>query len=375
MSNDLIPIKAIIDPHREEIATRLPKHLGYSPEQFFQLCYAIDRNPKLAQVARNNPQSLINAVLRAADCGLLIGSAYDHCWLIPYGNDIQFQIGYRGMVYLLYRAGAIVKSSAACVYEGDFFDIELGDREHLIHKPNLKDEHRRDDRWLKDKKNIVGAYAVAWLPAPLPGERTAMTIHRWVPLGEIEAARKRSKVPDGPAWTNDYPAMGSKTATRRLCKLIEVCGPTEENKEAWERFGKTIELDNQSYHNMNDETDAAEVDDYPKGGGSTPRSSRPGGGEESAEHTPPPQDGGRKKERPAATTPPPPKKAAPPPPEPEEPIPLARQYELMDKATMAGLKTQEFYEYVESKYGLNNLKVTPTQAAEIEKYLNERGAA
>src|SRR5215467_8387510 len=143
-------VKALVDRHRDSILQRLPKYL--SPENFFALLYQMDRNNALVRIAQNNPESILNAVMRAADCGLVIGSAYDHCWIIAYKDDAQLQIGWRGLVYQLLRAGAIIKATAACVYDGDEFSRELGDTEQLIHKPNLKDDRRNDPRWLFDKR-------------------------------------------------------------------------------------------------------------------------------------------------------------------------------------------------------------------------------
>jgi recombination protein RecT len=372
--NDVAPIRALIDPHRSEIVPRLPKYL--SAEQFFQLCYAIERNGKLAAAARRNPDSLLAAILKAADCGLMPGSAYDHCWLIPYGDEIQFQVGYRGLVYQLMRAGAIIKLTPAVVYDGDHFDLELGDREHLTHKPNLTDDRRRNAQWLFDKRNIVGAYAVAWLPLPTQHMNVA-AVHRWVPAGEIEAARMRSKVPDGPAWTQNYPAMASKTAVRRTCKLIEVCGPTDENKEAWDRYGRTIELDNSQYRYGDDEHDNDEPDDLPEAKPvrlMPPRSGQAAGSPSIEHGAPPPPNGGRKKPRVDAQTPPQPKPAAAPLAEPEEPISIERQDDLIGQAGLAGMRSSQFNGYVKEKYRVSVSELTSSQADEVAKYLKGRMA-
>jgi phage RecT family recombinase len=353
-------VKQLVDRHRESIVQRLPRYM--TPEQFFSLCYALDRNAALARIAQNNPESILNAVLKAADCGLVIGSAYEHCWIIPYKDEAQLQIGWRGLHYQLVRAGAILKLNAACVYDGDEFDITLGDEESIVHHPNLKDDRRRNPRWLFDKANILGAYAVAWLPA------APLKAHRWCPLGEIEAARAKSKVPDGPAWTHFYPAMAQKTAVRRLSKMIEVCGPTEENKEAWERYGRTIELERSQYRN----TENGIPDDVPgeKPGKSTPRSGRaaePAG----TEHvTPPPQDGGRKKSSAAPTPPPTKAAAAAPPPPTDELISTDTQNDLIDKTQSAGLQPTWLFDHIQEKYGLGALKhLRQSQAAEIEQVL------
>src|SRR5262252_10102112 len=106
-------IRQLVDKNREDIVKRLRNYLP--PEQFFSLAYNLDRNEKLALVARKNPDSLLGAIFEAADCGLLIGSAYDHCSLVTFGDEVQLMIEYRGLIYQLKRAGAVLKIDAACV--------------------------------------------------------------------------------------------------------------------------------------------------------------------------------------------------------------------------------------------------------------------
>src|SRR5262249_23993260 len=158
---------------------------------------------------------------------LLPGSAYDHCSIVAFGNELQLMIDYRGIIYQLVRAGAVLKVNAACVYVDDTFKVELGDKDEITHRPNLKDDHRRDWKWLYDKKNIVGAYAVGWLPLHEARGET-LKQGRWCPIGEIERARAVSRNGEGPnsPWTLHYPAMAMKTAVRRMAKLITVCGST-----------------------------------------------------------------------------------------------------------------------------------------------------
>jgi phage RecT family recombinase len=366
-------VRQLVDRNRESIVQRLPRYL--TPEQFLSLCYNLDRNPKLAAVAQRNPDSLLNAILKAADAGLMIGSAYDHCAIAPFGDEVQLMVQYRGLVYQLIHAGAVLKISAACVYDGDDFDLRLGDEELLEHRPKLDDERRNDPRWLFDKKNIRGAYAVAWLPIDLrPG--IPLKQHRWCPTGEVERARLVSRNGDGPnsPWTLHYPAMATKTAVRRLTKLIEVCGKTDENREAWDRFNRTMDIEDAEYKHVEEA-----VDDVPgeKPVKSAPRPGQPRAAEvTSAERsTPPPQDrGARRKQATTATAAPPPppiKAVAPPPPAPvDELISSETQNDLIDKTTGAGLKPTWLFDHIQEKYGVGVLKdLRQSQANEIEQYL------
>jgi recombinational DNA repair protein RecT len=54
---------------------------------------------------------------------------------------------------------------------------------------------------------------------------------------EVEAARKFSKAPNSPAWTNHYPMMAKKTAIRQLAKFLP--------KSILEEFSKGVAIDEQ----------------------------------------------------------------------------------------------------------------------------------
>jgi len=366
-------VRKLVDINRADIVKRLPTYL--TPERFFALCYALDKKPAIAAVAQRNPDGLLNAILQAADAGLLIGSAYNHCSIVAFGDELVLMVDYRGIVYQLTRAGALLKVKAECVYDGDdkppgVFDVELGDSDRISHKPNWRDERRRDWRWLYDKKNIIGAYAIGWLPLHETANET-LKQGRWCPLGEIERAREVSKNKDKPGspWLLHYPEMAKKTAVRRMAKLITVCGSTDENKEAWDRYNVTIELERSQYR---EEPEDPGPDDLP---GDKPDKPAPKSGRSAAEDlastqgaAPPPQNGERRTKAPAASPPPPPKEPEPPP--VDDPISDDMHDKLLELAKVQGVRASALFKHINEKYkvaGLSELK--RSQAAELEKFL------
>jgi hypothetical protein len=165
--------------------------------------------------------------------------------------------------------------------------------------------------------------------------------------------------------------MAMKTAVRRCSKFITVCGSTDENKEAWERFGRTMELERSEYK----EHIEPKIDDSPgKSGKSGPKSGRTVEEPVSTQGvTPPPRNGEQRRTKAPAASPPPSLKAiekpAPPPPT-DELIGLDAQQDLMEKANNAGLDPDSFYDHIHEKYGVAGLKhLKQSQAAEIEQYL------
>jgi phage RecT family recombinase len=362
-------VKRLVDSNRDAIIQRLPKYM--TETQFFALLYNLDRKPKLAEVAQRNPESLLKAIFQAADCGLLIGSAYGHCELATFGNEFQLMIQYQGIIYQLMRAGAVLSMEALIVYTCD--DIKVGLHGIERYDPDLKNPNRRNWKWENDKNNMIGALASARLPMQeRPGEFTYQD--HFSSIGEIERARdiSKNKSPDGP-WAQHYGAMAMKTAIRRLSKFIVVCGPTAENHEAWDRFGRTMELEDSSYRRIPEEL---QPDDDPglKPRKSSPKSGRAAAGSTGSEHvTPPPQNDGERKSS-AAPTPPPtqeqPKPEAPKAP-PDEVISTERQYEILQQAAAAGMKTMAFLKHVAEKFGVDLAELRQSQAAELSKYIKD----
>ena len=87
--------------------------------------------------------SFLGALMNAAQLGLEPNTPLGQAYLIPYRNkgklECQFQIGYKGLIDMVYRNENIQTVQAQCVYENDDFQYELGLDPKLVHKPALKD--------------------------------------------------------------------------------------------------------------------------------------------------------------------------------------------------------------------------------------------
>ena len=114
-----------------EIAKALPSVI--TPERFTRMVLsAISVNPKLASCT---PASFLGAMMNAAQLGLEPNTPLGQAYLIPYGNNVQFQIGYKGLIDLAYRSGEVELVQAHIVYENDDFECEFGLEPKLVHKP------------------------------------------------------------------------------------------------------------------------------------------------------------------------------------------------------------------------------------------------
>ena len=114
-----------------EIKKALPSVI--TPERFTRMVLsAISVNPKLASCT---PASFLGAMMNAAQLGLEPNTPLGQAYLIPYGNSVQFQIGYKGLIDLAYRSGEVELVQAHIVYENDTFECEFGLEPKLVHKP------------------------------------------------------------------------------------------------------------------------------------------------------------------------------------------------------------------------------------------------
>ena len=118
-----------------EIKKALPSVI--TPERFTRMVLsALSVNPKLASCT---PQSFLGAMMSAAQLGLEPNTPLGQAYLIPYNNhgtlEVQFQIGYKGLIDLAYRSGEVEVVQSHIVYTNDTFDCEFGLEPKLIHKP------------------------------------------------------------------------------------------------------------------------------------------------------------------------------------------------------------------------------------------------
>jgi len=202
------PVQTIHDYLKKmgpEIARALPKHMD--ADRLARVALTVIRtNPKLLEC---NIQSLMGAVMQCAQLGLEPG-LLGHAYLVPFRNnkqntmDVQFIIGYRGMIDLARRSGNIQSIYSHAVYENDTFEYEYGLEPKLNHKPAIGARGKN-----------IGFYAVAHF-------KDGGYQFEFMPIEEVEARRKRSKAANNGPWITDFEEMGKKTVIRHMFKYLPV---------------------------------------------------------------------------------------------------------------------------------------------------------
>ena len=118
-----------------EIKKALPSVI--TPERFTRMVLsALSVNPKRASCT---PKSFLGAMMSAAQLGLEPNTPLGQAYLIPYKNkgvdEVQFQIGYKGLIDLAYRSGEDEVVQAQIVYANDKLECQYGLEPKLVHIP------------------------------------------------------------------------------------------------------------------------------------------------------------------------------------------------------------------------------------------------
>ena len=198
-------IHGFLEQYKGEIARALPKHM--TADRMARI--ALTECRKTPALLKCKPESLFGAVIQAAQLGLEPGGAMGHAYLIPFGQEVQFIVGYRGMIDLARRSGQIISIEAHAVYEGDTFECVFGLASDLKHIPDWQNANRTDPSKLRF------VYSVAKL-------KDGGVQFEVMARAEVDAIRARSKAGRSGPWVTDYVAMALKTVIRRLFKYLPV---------------------------------------------------------------------------------------------------------------------------------------------------------
>lgn len=171
----------------------------------------IETNSYMQGVARQNPQSLKNAIINVAAIGISLNPASKLAYLVPRDGKVCLDISYMGMMHLAQQCGAIQWGQANVVREGDHFELR-GISQEPIHKYNPFDKER-------NTRPVIGAYSVVKTDT---GDflTECMSIEEIYSIRDRSSAwkawlSKKAKCP----WVTDEGEMIKKTVIKRAAKM------------------------------------------------------------------------------------------------------------------------------------------------------------
>lgn len=195
-------IKQLLIAQEGQIAKALPSVM--TPERFTRIAMtALSTNPKLQACTG---ESFLGALMQAAQLGLEPNTPLGQAYLIPYGSQCQFQLGYKGLIELAHRSGEFKSIYAQTVYENDEFSFELGLDANLIHKPVLGSSRGKPIAYYAVYKLVNGGYGFEVM------SYDDVTSH----------AKQFSKSVNNGPWKTNFDEMAKKTVLKKVLKYAPI---------------------------------------------------------------------------------------------------------------------------------------------------------
>jgi len=193
---------------RQQIEMMIPElqrampSIGITPERMARLALtALNSNTKLYDC---DGTSFLAALVQSAQLGLEPNTPMGQAYLIPYGKQVQFQVGYLGILELAYRSGQYTTIYAKEVYANDTFEYEYGIDIKLKHIP-AKVPDGEPIYYYAVYKLKNGGYGIEVM------SKEQVTIHS---QAFSQAVQKGWTSP----WKTNFDAMAKKTVLKKLLK-------------------------------------------------------------------------------------------------------------------------------------------------------------
>jgi len=190
----------------------------------------VRKTPALLQCSR---ESVLAGIMQAAQLGLEPDSNMGLAYLLPYGQQCQLIVGWKGYIELARRSGLVSNITAHCVHYGDFFEYELGLDTKLRHIPaDVLDmpqygreraiaEGMRGEQVVgalaggQRKSDLIAAYAVVTMK---DGEKQFRVVTAKF-VQKIRAMSRSGNHPSSP-WVAWEEQMWEKTAVKQVLRFV-----------------------------------------------------------------------------------------------------------------------------------------------------------
>lgn len=184
--------------------------------EFVASLLSVVTNNNLLVKASN--ESIMTAAMKAAVLNLPIEPSLGQAYIVPYGREAQFQLGYKGLIQLAQRSGKYKSINSGVVYKSQFISYNPLFEELEIDFTQPQDE-------------VIGYFAAFKL---LNGFEK---VTYWTKEQAYAHGKRFSKSFNNGPWKSDFDAMAQKTL---LKQIISKYGPLSIEME------QAIDADNET---------------------------------------------------------------------------------------------------------------------------------
>lgn len=145
------------------------------------------------------PMTVVYAALKATALRLPLDPSLGQAWVVPYGNQAQFQIGSKGLVQLALRTGKFARLNVTEIKEGELIDNDILSGDVVI-------------KALPNRNGLPTIGYAAYFRLNNGYEKTIYKSKEDV----LAHAKRFSKAYNSGPWKTDFDAMARKTVLKEL---------------------------------------------------------------------------------------------------------------------------------------------------------------
>lgn len=241
-STEIAILEAQFADRKSEFQSALPSNCTF--ERFARIVKtAVIQNHDLLNADR---KTFFTSCFKCAQDGLLPDGR--EAALVVYNNKqkdntykkiVQYMPMIAGLLKKVRNSGELASIAAHVAYENDQFEYCLGDDEHIIHKPTLKERGKSICVYTIVKTKDGAIY------------RDVMS------TTDVEKIRSISKAKNSGPWVDHWDEMAKKTVIRRISKRLPMSTDVE---QVINRDDEMFEFNNQPKSNAIDTTHTDEID-------------------------------------------------------------------------------------------------------------------
>ncbi len=206
IGGEVFTLEDLLKKAHGEIQRALP--IAMSPDRLARVALtSVRKNDALKDC---DALSIVACVIKGAELGVELDGVLGNAYMVPFANEAQFLMGYKGYITLGYRSDRVSQVDAKNVYDGDDFDYQMGTQKYIHHVPQGEYKHEK----------ITHSYAIIHLTDG------SVLFDVW-PRERIENWRDRfsqsyKKHPKSSPWTQAPEAMFLKTVIRSVFKTAPI---------------------------------------------------------------------------------------------------------------------------------------------------------